>query len=1388
MVLLICPQVFGISILEEGKISSEDDAIQSDGDFNDVVMTWSGQVTYTSGVISKFQANMKGARCGAKFQDAIYFKSKFCDGTLLVAAPDGSEVHNGHVLKTQWTQVSSAFCRDFFIGGEIGKYQEDYNNGLEYQVTLLCDPGQSITPEVTQSSGVNFNSLPMTEFWGISPDGDPLNILDSSSTIYYTMGPSGKLETLKNTLMHNAYAQNQVFGFPSIIHQATDAPDMGEKNSLTSAYKLNEQSEILNNCVELGNVENCKDSITQFMRHTVKTKKVDLLSTGKVRFPPIFNGEFAGSYMPTKVSLCTGVECNRFNLNSGKLHNIRKAIDMGDGKFRYQDDLFGNLPTGGSCSETPVTCSGDSILSSTQALGGELFQCCPAHMPELVLGDSGSCQCVSPDGNVDPNLGGGGGVNTPNPGSPLPDLGISNNLNIIPQNSTVAQGPLESESVDVEVTIINNSTVLTSNVNVKLYVQSKDSDAPRLSYSKTLNTPFNNQNPQTTNFNIPSGLKYQDKIIVYADEGKPNGLIPELNEKDNRQVFRPIVRVPDLAITLNPPTEFDISRAADTGHTLFSGDGGVFYNDSTDTVDLTIDIENKGLADASNVEACFKITSPPTTSSSSGSSSGGVISGGSGSSFTGGSSGTTSGLPQSTITYKCQTINNLYANTGAPTRVTDTISFNSTGEWRVDFLIDRNKNITETRTDNNQTYRLIKVINKPTLNITSTSIFKHLSENPYLKVGETADVSVIGINNSNSTLSNTVNLSFDHTPPGGSVATTSLTTGASLSPTQSYKSTGQLTSLTQGLHQIESIIDYGSSNSQTQTQNFCVHPLLPDLAASYTKINCPNSPNHLPTAGQNISLKVHYSNLGDTALNSQNAHHRVKLFYTTDKDWRANNTTLTLIGQRDVATYTGSGESRTEVFTWNTSGLAAGDYFLVADVDSLTSANTNCPSSGGGWDANPENNKLTSKIKLYGAGKDLTLSDFTFSDPNPVEDTQVTISVDAKNLGSSSANSQIVWQVFDGSGSLYSQHSESLSLLASACHSEASVTKTHTFTPNKESAYLVKAFIDHGNSIAEFNENNNDKQKYLYVSEEPFLASLTGTTGSFTSNTSGSRHHSTNGTDNINAWVQASSHQNCNGGCWPWEWGAASSATFAKGKKFTVSGPNGNRTAYANITVPIEFSGYFDNNAAPLGGSDYRLKIGLVLAEGSTITSSLVHGYGGLRHVVLLNEKKEPFWDLSNAGVVKQVNTSGIEVISSSGATSSAISEVSAYKKIASKVGKALNFADLIIQAVELSNVDDIFADSQTITIKNVALEPNTDYIVFLYAKMTASATGVTSVAQLNFGVKHCGDPNHTTESTCTSNGKTWNSSASAPQMSIFAQEQLPERGLWIFDPVVEFR
>ena len=168
----------------------------------------------------------------------------------------------------------------------------------------------------------------MTDFWGVSPDGSPSSILDSSSTLYYSMNEN-QLEILKNSIISTAHANTQTYGLPSMIHQATDAPDMNESKSLTSTYKLNEDSSILSNCTGGGSGDNCKDVITQFMRQTIKSKKVDLLSSGRVKFPPILNGEFAGSYMPTKMNLCLGGECNRFNVSDGKLLNIRSAIDIG---------------------------------------------------------------------------------------------------------------------------------------------------------------------------------------------------------------------------------------------------------------------------------------------------------------------------------------------------------------------------------------------------------------------------------------------------------------------------------------------------------------------------------------------------------------------------------------------------------------------------------------------------------------------------------------------------------------------------------------------------------------------------------------------------------------------------------------------------------------------------------------------------------------------------------------------------------------------------------------------------------------------------------------------------------------------------------------------------
>ena len=57
------------------------------------------------------------------------------------------------------------------------------------------------------------------------------------------------------------------------------------------------------------------------------------------------------------------------------------------------------------------------------------------YLPELVLSESGICECVSPDGNVTPTPGGGGigGVGTCQTLAAHFQTAISQNITIIPQ-------------------------------------------------------------------------------------------------------------------------------------------------------------------------------------------------------------------------------------------------------------------------------------------------------------------------------------------------------------------------------------------------------------------------------------------------------------------------------------------------------------------------------------------------------------------------------------------------------------------------------------------------------------------------------------------------------------------------------------------------------------------------------------------------------------------------------------------------------------------------------------------------------------------------------------------------------------------------------------------
>ena len=79
-----------------------------------------------------------GTRCTASYQNAVYFRPQ-CNGVSVVEDPDGLVIFNGETNKGQWVKVVDAFCRDMFDDGEIGKYQESYEGGRSFDITVVCN-------------------------------------------------------------------------------------------------------------------------------------------------------------------------------------------------------------------------------------------------------------------------------------------------------------------------------------------------------------------------------------------------------------------------------------------------------------------------------------------------------------------------------------------------------------------------------------------------------------------------------------------------------------------------------------------------------------------------------------------------------------------------------------------------------------------------------------------------------------------------------------------------------------------------------------------------------------------------------------------------------------------------------------------------------------------------------------------------------------------------------------------------------------------------------------------------------------------------------------------------------------------------------------------------
>ena len=310
------------------------------------------------------------------------------------------------------------------------------------------------------------------------------------------------------------------------------------------------------------------------------------------------------------------------------------------------------------------------------------------------------------------------------------------------------------------------------------------------------------------------------------DEASPTGLINEYNEKNNRQVFSPKVRVADLAVHLNIPTEFDVARASNSGHTLFSGDGGDFYKDDNcnDDIELTVDIKNVGDDSASSFSACFIVTKD--NSAVFRDTSNDCV-----------KTTTTSGSQAKF----CQNISSLAANSSTST-ITQTLRIKEIGNYQIEFIIDDTNSVKESRKDNNRVIRYIELIDPPTFD-TTTTVFKGdstnsnlITSNPDIVNGDDVDISVIGINDSSLTVSGSVFLKYRHAPPGSTIQpndpwTDLNSTGETLQAYQTIKKTGTVPyDVAQGLHTIETYMSYKKTAGQTtpdeetEVITFCARP------------------------------------------------------------------------------------------------------------------------------------------------------------------------------------------------------------------------------------------------------------------------------------------------------------------------------------------------------------------------------------------------------------------------------------------------------------------------------------------------------------------------------------------------------------------------------------
>ena len=246
-----------------GQVMYED---RVDDDWNDLVTNCEGSMTWTSkanGEVNRVTMNCMGTSCGACNQNKWAINMP-CDGSILVERAGAVISSNKNAVVGQKVTIADSFCRDMFINGAICKFNNDFENGLTADITIICNTNYT---SPTDGSAHYFS---LAQLFAVDPHGDG-NWDTDSSTDTFTASVDSVVDKflhlyLPQTIIPMALATN-VFTTPSLAEGVTGGFVCGERNNYGDCSGFAGNNAVINAC-NGNNTRECRKVIEDQTDHS----------------------------------------------------------------------------------------------------------------------------------------------------------------------------------------------------------------------------------------------------------------------------------------------------------------------------------------------------------------------------------------------------------------------------------------------------------------------------------------------------------------------------------------------------------------------------------------------------------------------------------------------------------------------------------------------------------------------------------------------------------------------------------------------------------------------------------------------------------------------------------------------------------------------------------------------------------------------------------------------------------------------------------------------------------------------------------------------------------------------------------------------------------------